>query len=89
MRRVRITVFGKVQGVFFRYSAQELATKSKVNGFAKNNLDGSVEILAEGGDKAVEEIVEFCKHGPEMARIDKIEITEEDFIGDCDKFEIK
>ncbi len=89
MKRVRIKVFGKVQGVFFRYSAKELADRLGVRGFAKNNFDGTVEILAEGNDAEVNQIVEFCKQGPEMSRVDKIELKEEKVRGDYDKFEIK
>lgn len=89
MRRVKIKVFGKVQGVFFRYSVKELADRLGVKGFAKNNLDGSVEILAEGNDTAVSQIIEFCRQGPETARIDNVEVKEEKFIGNDDKFEIK
>ncbi len=89
MRRVRIKVYGKVQGVFFRYSAKELADRLGVKGFAKNNFDGTVEVLAEGNDTEVNQIVEFCKQGPEMSRVEKIELKEEKVRGDYDKFEIQ
>ena len=88
MRRVRIKVYGKVQGVFFRYSVKELADRLGVKGFAKNNFDKTVEVLAEGEDAAVNQIIEFCMRGPEMARVDNVEMKEEKFIGNYDKFEI-
>lgn len=88
MRRVRVIISGKVQGVFFRYSAQELANKLRIKGFARNRADGTVEVLAEGSESAVNDFVEFCKKGPVMSRVDNAELKEEKFVGNYHKFEI-
>ena len=88
MRRVRIIVHGKVQGVFFRYSVKQIADKLKVKGYARNNFDKTIEIVAEGSEEAISTIIQFCRRGPPMARVDRADMKEEKFIGEHDKFEI-
>jgi len=75
--RLRIKIYGIVQGVFFRTNAMEKSTKLGLKGWVMNNKDGSVEILADGKEEKIKELVEWCKIGPGLARIDRIEITEE------------
>ncbi len=86
--RVRIKVYGLVQGVFFRANARERAYKLGLRGWIRNNEDGGVEILAEGRGEAVQKLVEWCKLGPGMARVDKVEITEEEPEEKLGKFKI-
>ena len=73
--KVRIKVYGRVQGVFFRANTKEKAIELGLKGWIMNKEDGSVEILAEG--KRVKEFIEWCKEGPELARIDKMKTREE------------
>lgn len=72
-KHVLITVFGRVQGVGFRYYTQKKALELKLNGFVRNKPNGSVYIEAEGNSKNVDEFVDWCSHGPEWARVDKME----------------
>ena len=80
---VRLKIYGQVQGVFFRMSAKHEADKLGLVGWARNNDDGSVEILASGEKKKLKEFIAWCKDGPEMAKVDRIEdswsVEEEDF----------
>ncbi|MCX6748630.1 MAG: acylphosphatase [Candidatus Pacearchaeota archaeon] len=73
----RIYIFGTVQGVFFRNFVKENAEKKKVKGYIRNKEDGSVEAWLEGDSKAVEEMIELCKKGPEHSVINRLDIVEE------------
>ena len=76
----RILVSGRVQGVFYRDSCRQEASRLGVSGSARNLEDGRVEVIAAGDEKAVAELVEWCKQGPPHASVDVIEI--EDLAGD-------
>ncbi|KTD09502.1 acylphosphatase [Legionella jamestowniensis] len=62
-------ISGKVQGVWFRASAQEEAKKLGINGWARNLADGRVEILACGDQKQLEKFEHWLKNGPPLAEI--------------------
>jgi acylphosphatase len=74
----RVRVYGRVQGVFFRASMKEVAEDLGVDGWVRNMPDGSVEALVSGEEEKVEKILEWCRRGPELARVDKVEITPAD-----------
>jgi len=71
---VEISVFGIVQGVGFRYFTRSHARKLNINGFVENMPDGSVQIVAEGDKKAIEDFIEIVKKGPYGARVDRVEV---------------
>ncbi|WP_121500690.1 acylphosphatase [Entomohabitans teleogrylli] len=69
-------VYGRVQGVGFRYSTQWEARRLGVSGYARNLDDGSVEVLACGEQAEVEQLLAWLKAGgPRGARVDKV-VTE-------------
>lgn len=76
MRHLNIKISGRVQGVLFRYSAKQKADSLNITGFAKNELDGSLYIEAEGESENLEKFVSWCKAGPPVAKVDQAEITE-------------
>jgi len=73
-RQVRLT--GMVQGVFFRAWTREQAERLDIHGWVRNCADGSVEAHVEGGEAAVEQLIQLLKHGPSGARVDHIEISD-------------
>lgn len=73
---VNIKITGRVQGVFFRDSAQKKAKELKVRGFVRNEPDGSVYIEAEGEPLAVKNMVEWVKNGPQNAEVEHVEVEE-------------
>ncbi|MEO5774781.1 MAG: acylphosphatase [Sphingomicrobium sp.] len=85
-RRVRVT--GLVQGVFFRGWTREQATRLGVAGWVRNCPDGSVEALLEGDAEAVQSLTDLLGHGPDGARVDRIEI-EEAAPENGDRFEVR
>ena len=77
MKRVRVVVSGRVQGVFFRATCARRARALGLGGSVRNMPDGSVEAVFEGPAEDVEAMVAWCRTGPELARIDEVEILEE------------
>jgi acylphosphatase len=76
MRRVRILVSGRVQGVYFRMFTQNKAKHLGINGHARNLPDGRVEIIAEADNSSIEKLIKWCHKGPVTARVDDVDITE-------------
>jgi acylphosphatase len=72
MKRISITVSGKVQGVFYRASTEKIAKQIGLVGFVRNEKNGNVYIEAQGNETQLDEFVKWCKRGPERARVDEI-----------------
>lgn len=64
---------GRVQGVFFRASTAEQARSLGLNGSAINLPDGTVRVVAEGADEALDQLEAWLQHGPDGARVDAVE----------------
>ena len=76
LRRVRIVVSGRVQGVWFRESTRQRAIELGVTGWVRNLQDGRVEAVFEGGSKAVEAAIEFVREGPQLAEVRELQLDE-------------
>lgn len=74
----RFLVSGRVQGVFFRASTARQAVGLGVTGHAENLPDGRVEVLACGPAEGVQSLCDWLKVGPPAARVDAVEVTEEE-----------
>lgn len=73
MVRYRIKVKGKVQGVFYRSTAQAKAKELGLSGWVKNEEDGSVLIEAEGEEHKLLKLVDWCKEGPGAAVVNDVD----------------
>ena len=73
-----MVVHGQVQGVFFRETTRRLAQEHGVSGWVRNTWEGTVEAVFEGPPEAVERLVAFAHRGPGQARVDHVEVFEED-----------
>lgn len=73
MAAARFLVSGKVQGVWFRASTRDEATRLGLRGCARNLDDGRVEVVAVGTDDAVEQLAQWLHHGPPLARVEVLE----------------
>ena len=69
---------GRVQGVFFRDSTRERARAHSVNGWVCNRPDGAVEAVLEGPAEAVERVLRFLQTGPPRARVEDLDVTQEE-----------
>jgi len=87
-KRVRIRVKGRVHGVFFRSNTEKKAKKLGITGWVKNTKDG-VEVVAEGEDAALKELVAFCHKGPLFAKVVSVDIKDEKSTGEFSDFSIK
>ncbi len=75
VKTVRVRIHGRVQGVFFRaWTAQEARTLDLL-GWVRNRHDGTVEALFSGPEETVSAMLEACRAGPPMARVDRMETT--------------
>jgi len=74
-------VSGLVQAVGFRYSLASRAEALGVAGWVRNRHDGSVEAVLEGAGDAVGLLVDWCRHGPRAARVDGVQIHDEEPAG--------
>ena len=88
MRRVRVRIHGRVQGVFFRAEARSRAESLGLGGWVRNQPDGSVEAILEGDDERVQSMLEWCRRGPAGAQVDDVETVEEAPAGET-RFEVR
>ncbi len=72
--RAHAFVTGRVQGVFFRASTQEQAMRLGLGGWGRNLSDGRVEVLVEGKQSDVEQLIQWLWHGPPGADVEKVEV---------------
>ena len=70
----RYIVTGRVQGVGFRYFAQDAAVREGVSGFVRNRPDGAVEVHVEGEIEAVTRVEWALAQGPRGARVDHLAV---------------
>jgi len=77
-----LTLFGRVQGVGFRWSLYAQATALGLCGWVRNRRNGSVEALLDGPAEAVESLTDWAWHGPPGARVDDVEVNDEPCPGD-------
>jgi acylphosphatase len=73
MQAARFWVSGRVQGVGFRYSARRRAIELGLSGYARNLVDGRVELLAQGEDSSIDAFEEWLQRGPPIARVDRVQ----------------
>jgi acylphosphatase len=72
----RLRIFGRIQGVGFRYWAYKQALKLGIRGWIGNERDGTVTVECQGPESAVAAFIARLREGPPQARVDKIDITE-------------
>ena len=89
MKRLHIFVAGIVQGVGFRFFTDRVAKELNIKGFVKNLPDGRVEIVAEGEEEALNKFLERIREGPRLAKVEKVDVREEEFKGEFENFEIR
>ncbi len=73
IERLHAQVYGRVQGVSFRFYTRDTAAVLGLTGWVANRYDGSVEVVAEGPRPALDRLLEFLRQGPSMARVDQVQ----------------
>ncbi len=74
-QRLDVTVHGRVQGVFYRKNTQRIARGLALSGTVENRFDGTVRVTAEGERGALESLLQWLRHGPEGAQVDRVDVT--------------
>jgi acylphosphatase len=80
--RRHVVISGRVQGVFFRDSIHQRAATHGISGWVRNRPDGTVEAVFEGPRASVDELVRFSRTGPPLARVQDVEVREEEVAGE-------
>jgi acylphosphatase len=83
-------VYGRVQGVFFRYFVRDVAKTLGLRGYARNLPSGdAVEVQAEGEKQRLEQLVQQLKVGPPGAWVRKVETDWSEYSGQFNNFHIR
>ena len=81
MVRRRVIVYGRVQGVGFRFAVARAAESRDVSGWVRNRRDGTLEAVFEGEPDQVESLIRFCGEGPRGAAVARIDVNDEKLEG--------
>ena len=76
MKTIRLTIKGKVQGVFYRATAKDIADELGIKGWVRNLPDRNVEITATATEEILQKFIDWCKQGPPKARVDEVIVEE-------------
>ena len=88
-KRAHVRVRGRVQGVFFRGSAEDEARALGLGGWVRNDTNGTVEAVVEGEEKLVDRFVVWCHQGPPGALVTDVEVEREEATGEFRDFRIR
>lgn len=87
--RAHLIVSGRVQGVFFRDETRRAASRIGVGGWVRNKADGTVEAVVEGPPADVSALIDWCREGSPMARVDRVDVAWESYQGAFDRFDVR
>lgn len=76
IKAVKLNVYGKVQGVGFRYSALQKANEIGITGFVKNRSDGSVYMELEAEPELLDKFILWCRQGPSWSIVDEVKVMD-------------
>jgi acylphosphatase len=88
-KRIEATVYGHVQGVYFRQATQQSARRFGLSGWVANEWDGTVQVIAEGEEQALEQLVDFLHDGPPSARVERVQANWLAATGEFDDFQVR
>ena len=86
--RVHLIIEGRVQGVWFRDATRREAASLGVFGWVKNRPEGTVEVVAEGSEEDIKQLVSWCHHGPPAAEVHHVHETREKWQGEFSSFNV-
>ena len=87
--RAHVVISGRVQGVWFRASTKDKAQQLGLTGWIKNTSEGNVEAVFEGEEKLINEMLDWCHHGPPLAQVENIEVKKQEPINGFNGFFIR
>lgn len=87
--RLHACVYGRVQGVNFRYYTQKEAVALGLTGWVANRFDGGVETIAEGERATLQTFLAFLHRGSPSARVDRVETEWLEATGEFNRFRVR
>lgn len=87
-KRAHIVVSGRVHGVAFRYYTQRWASTLNLTGWVRNRPDGKVEVVVEGEEIDIQDLIGQIKEGPPMAKVDGLDVEWQGYLGDFEGFHV-
>lgn len=88
-KSIRAIVFGRVQGVYFRYYTRLEARRLHLTGWVANRVDGTVEVVAEGSENALEQFITFLHQGSPEAEVDGVQVIWQDATTEFSEFGVR
>ena len=88
MKRLHLLIHGRVQGINFRYYTRKKAVGLGLTGWVKN-VNDDVEVVAEGSEEKLKELIEFCQKGPLLAKVRDVKVKWEEYKREFKEFEIR
>ncbi|HEX4915996.1 MAG TPA: acylphosphatase [Vicinamibacterales bacterium] len=85
----RFVISGRVQGVGFRYFAQDAARREGLHGYVRNNPDGTVEAVAEGESESLERFERAIRRGPSRSRVEQVMVDDVEPAPSATGFEVR
>jgi len=89
MKRLTAIVHGRVQGVSFRYYTRLEAQRLSLVGWVANRMDGTVQVVAEGPEPALQQMAAYLQQGPPMAHVTALDLQWPEATGEFNEFGIR
>lgn len=86
---VHVIISGRVQGVWFRANTKQKAEQLGLTGWIRNTSDGRVEAVFEGEEKIVKEMIQWCRKGPSLAKVENVEVKNQNLTDNYDNFSVR
>ncbi len=87
-KRAHLWIHGYVQGVGFRQNTRQKALQLGLSGWVRNLPGGGVEVVAEGEEQVLRELIAWCHRGPTWAEVDNVQVQWESYKGEFSRFSI-
>ncbi|MGO1502547.1 MAG: acylphosphatase [Marinobacter sp.] len=89
VKRWKLIISGRVQGVSYRASAEAQANELNILGYTRNLADGRVEIIAEGSEVQLNKLESWCRKGPPASVVGSVAVEHQKATGEFTRFEIR
>lgn len=87
--QIKLVITGRVQGVFFRAETKKTADRLGINGYVKNLSDGSVEAVIKGDSASVSQMIEWCRKGPPISKVQSVETEKISSVSNFNTFDVR
>ena len=88
-KRLHARVYGRVQGVNFRYFTHQQAQSLRLTGWVANRPDRSVQVVAEGTEQALRRLLAFLQRGSPSSRVDLVDSDWLEATGEFERFQVR